>query len=145
MSAAEPIDFPEEFNPPERRSVGDRLGRLEGMLIAIQGLINNAQLQWASANTRIDHLEQRLLKLEQMHVTKEDLKELAIKVDSLIASTAKQQGGLGVASWSVTNIASWLAVLIALAAMLGIGKQPEYIQQDNYQQPPQPSMPRRTP
>ena len=52
----------DDFSIPERRSVGDRLGRMEGMLVALQGLLSQSQIQWNTTNHRTDLLEQRLLK-----------------------------------------------------------------------------------
>ena len=112
----DPLD--EQFSLPDRRSVGDRLGRMEGMLVALQGLISQSQIQWNTTNHRTDLLEQRLLKLEQTHVTKDDLKELTNKVDQLITSSSTQRGSINAATWTVTNLAPWLAVALALAAWL---------------------------
>lgn len=108
----------DDFSLPERRSVGDRLGRMEGMLVALQGLISQSQIQWNTTNHRTDLLEQRLLKLEQTHVTKDDLKELTNKVDQLITSSSAQRGGINAATWTVSNLAPWIAAAVALVALL---------------------------
>lgn len=59
--------------------------------------------------------------LETRQVTREDLQELSKKVDALVASEARQEGGVSAASWSLTTLAPWLALLVALLALMGVG------------------------
>lgn len=105
----------------------DRLGRLEGLLVGLQNSISQSQAQWAGSQARVERLEARLVELESRQVTREDLKSLAEKVDSLISAEARQSGGVGLASWSITNLANWLAVVIALLALVGVGINRENI------------------
>lgn len=99
----------------------DRLGRLEGLLVGLQNSISQSQAQWAGSQARVERLEERLVQLEARQVTREDLHALTEKVDGLIASEARQSGGVSVASWSLTNLAPWLALVVALLALLGVG------------------------
>lgn len=99
----------------------DRLGRLEGLLVGLQNSIVQSQGQTSAFMARVERLEQRLVELETRQVTKADLKEISSKVDNLIQAEARQSGGVGVASWSVTNLANWLALIIAILALVGVG------------------------
>lgn len=99
----------------------DRLGRLEGLLVGLQNSIVQGQSQTAAFMARVERLEQRQVELESRQVTKEDLKDLSTKVDNLIRAEAAQRGGVGVARWSVTSLASWLAVILAAMALIGVG------------------------
>lgn len=105
----------------------DRLGRLEGLLVGLQNSIVQSQGQTSAFMARVERLEQRLVELETRQVTKADLKEISNKVDNLIQSEARQAGGVGVASWSVTNLANWLALIIAILALVGVGVNRERI------------------
>lgn len=105
----------------------DRLGRLEGLLVGLQNSIAQSQAQWAGSQARVERLEARLIELESRQVTRDDLRSLADKVDALVASEARQSGGVNLASWSITNLAPWLAVVIALLALVGVGVNREYI------------------
>lgn len=108
----------------------DRLGRLEGLLVGLQSSISQSQSQWAGSQARVERLEERLVTLETKQVTREDLQELSKKVDALVTSEARQEGGVNAASWSITTLAPWLALLVALLALMGVGPA---------DQPPQPS------
>lgn len=105
----------------------DRLGRLEGLLVGLQNSISQSQAQWAGSQARVERLEARLVELESRQVTRDDLKALAEKVDSLISAEARQSGGVSVASWSLTNLANWIAVILALLALVGVGVNRENI------------------
>lgn len=108
-------------------NIVDRLGRLEGLLVGLQSSISQSQAQWAGSQARVERLEARLVELESRQVTREDLRSLAEKVDTLVASEARQSGGVKVASWSISNLAAWLAVLLALLALVGVGVNREVI------------------
>lgn len=119
-------------------AIVDRLGRLEGLLVGLQSSISQSQAQWAGSQARVERLEQRLVELETRQVTRDDLRELASKVDELVASDARNSGGVGLASWSMQTLAPWLAVLIALAALLGVGLNREALQQQRQHMEAQP-------
>lgn len=114
-------------------AIVDRLGRLEGLLVGLQNSISQSQQQWAGSQARVERLEQRLVELESRQVTRDDLKELAAKVDELVASDARQSAGVGLAGWTVTNVATWLAVVVAILALVGVGANREVLQQQEQQ------------
>lgn len=107
----------------------DRLGRLEGLLVGLQSSISQSQAQWAGSQARVERLEQRLVELESRQVTRDDLRELAAKVDELVASDARHSGSIGLAGWSLTNLAPWLAVVVAILALVGVGANRDAIEQ----------------
>lgn len=115
-------------------AIVDRLGKLEGLLVGLQSSINQSQNQWAGSQARVERLEQRLVELESRQVTRDDLRVLAEKVDSLISAEARASGGVRVASWSASNLAPWLAVAVAIAALVGVGANREQLQQQLQQQ-----------
>lgn len=110
-------------------AIVDRLGRLEGLLVGLQSSISQSQAQWAGSQARVERLEQRLVELESRQVTRDDLKSLADKVDALVTADARQSGGLGAVSWSFSNLAQWLALVVAALALIGVGANREAIQQ----------------
>lgn len=110
-------------------AIVDRLGRLEGLLVGLQSSISQSQAQWAGSQARVERLEQRLIELETRQVTRDDLRELSSKVDELCAAEARQSGGVSLANWSVTTMAPWLAVVVALLALVGVGANREALQQ----------------
>ena len=112
----------------------DRLGRLEGLLVGLQNSIVQGQTQTSAFMARVERLEQRQVELESRQVTKDDLKDLSTKVDNLIKAEASQRGGVSVASWSVSNFANWLAVVIAVLALIGVGVNRERLLEQS--QPP---------
>lgn len=114
-------------------AIVDRLGRLEGLLVGLQSSISQSQQQWAGSQARVERLEQRLVELESRQVTREDLRELAAKVDELVASEARQSASVGLAGWTLTNLAPWLAVLVAVLALVGVGANREALQQQEQQ------------
>lgn len=110
-----------------------RLGKLEGLIVGLQNSISQSQDQWASSQTRVERLEERLVQLEMRQVTREDLKNLSEKVDRLITSEAQQSGGIKAVSWSVGSIATWVAIVISFLALIGVGINREAIKQENQQ------------
>lgn len=110
-------------------AIVDRLGRLEGLLVGLQSSISQSQAQWAGSQARVERLEQRLVELESRQVTRDDLRALAEKVDALITADARQSGSVNAVSWSITNLAPWLAVIIAILALIGVGANREAIQE----------------
>jgi hypothetical protein len=117
----------------------DRLAKLEGLLLGLQNSIVQSQSQVTSFMSRVERLEQRQIELEKGQVTRDDMRELSEKVDGLIASDARQRGGLGMAGWSLSQAINLAAVLIALLALVGVGlnrdrltnlQQEQQLQQD---------------
>lgn len=121
---------------PDATTLGiiDRLGKLEGLLVGLQNSIGQSQSQWAGSQARVERLEERLVALEARQVTRDDLKALSEKVDTLVASEAKQSAGVSLAGWGVTNLAPWLAVVVAVLALIGVGANREALQQQERQQ-----------
>lgn len=115
-------------------SIIDRLGKLEGLLVGLQNSIGQSQSQWAGSQARVERLEERLVALESRQVTRDDLRTLSEKVDALVASEAKQSAGLGLAGWGLTNLAPWLAVLVAVLALIGVGANREALHRQEQQQ-----------
>lgn len=107
----------------------DRLGRLEGLLVGLQNSITQSQTQWAGSQARVERLEARLVELESRQVTREDFRALGEKVDALVASDASRTGGVNLASWSLSNLAPWIAVVVAVLALIGVGANREIILQ----------------
>jgi hypothetical protein len=99
----------------------DRLSKLEGMLLGLQNSIVQSQGQVTSFMARVERLEQRQIELEKCQVTRDDMRELSEKVDGLIASEARQRGGIGMAGWSLGQAINLAAVIIALIALVGVG------------------------
>lgn len=110
-------------------AIVDRLGRLEGLLVGLQSSISQSQAQWAGSQARVERLEQRLVELESRQVTRDDLKSLADKVDALVTADARKSGGVTAVSWSFTNLAPWLALIVAILALVGVGANREALQQ----------------
>lgn len=121
--------------PADQTTMGiiDRLGRLEGLLVGLQGSINQSQAQWAGSQARVERLEERLVQLEARQVTRDDLRQLSEKVDALVASEARQDGSVKLANWSLTNLAPWLAVIVAVLALVGVGANRDEIKQQEHQ------------
>lgn len=95
----------------------DRLARLEGMLVVLQNGIGQSQQQWSSAQQKAELLEQRVVRLEAAQITKDDVKDLAKKVDALINKEAQASGGVGVVGWALKHGAAWVAIVISLFAV----------------------------
>lgn len=114
----------------------DRLGKLEGLIIGLQTTISQGQQQTTAFMQRVERLEARQVVLERNMITREDIAQLAAKVDQLAASEARQQGGTAVASWSAQTIGAWAAVIIALLALVGVGVNRERV---NHQSQPAPA------
>ena len=102
-------------------AIVDRLGRLEGMIAGLQASISQGQASTAAFMARVERLEQRQVELERNMVTGADIKSLAEKVDSLVTSEASRKGGTAVATWSVGQLVTWGALIIALLSLIGVG------------------------
>jgi hypothetical protein len=112
-------------------AIVDRLGKLEGLLVGLQSSITHSQTQWAGSQSRVERLEQRLVELETRQVTRDDLRSLSEKVDALVAAEARAAGGVRVAGWSISNLAQWIALLVAILALVGVGANQEILLQQN--------------
>jgi ABC-type sugar transport system ATPase subunit len=106
----------------------DRLGKLEGLIIGLQTSIGQSQTQTTAFMARVERLESRQVELERNMITKDDISSLVTKVDALATSDARQQGGSAVATWSVQQIASLGALIIALLALVGVGANRDRMQ-----------------
>ena len=108
----------------------DRLAKLEGLLIGLQNSIVQGQSQTSASMARVERLEQRLVELETRQVTKQDLAQLTAKVDSLLAADATRRGGTAAATWTAGQLVAWVAVVVSVVALVGVGLNREEIQQD---------------
>jgi ABC-type sugar transport system ATPase subunit len=99
----------------------DRLGKLEGLIIGLQTSIGQSQQQTTAFMARVERLEARQVELERSMITKDDISSLAAKVDALATNDARHEGTAAAASWSISNLAQWAAVVIALLALVGVG------------------------
>lgn len=108
----------------------DRLAKLEGLLIGLQNSIVQGQSQTSASIARVERLEQRLVELETRQVTKQDLAQLTAKVDSLLAADATRRGGTAAATWTAGQLVAWVAVVVSVVALVGVGINREAIQQD---------------
>ena len=96
----------------------DRLAKLEGLIMGLQTHITNSQTHTAGAIAKVETLEQRQIELERNMVTKADIAGLNEKVDALVSSDASRKGATFLATWSVNSIATWLALIISLFALV---------------------------
>lgn len=102
-------------------AIVDRLGRLEGLITGLQASISQGQASTAAFMARVERLEQRQVELERNMVTGADIKSLTEKVDSLVTSEASRKGGTAVATWSVGQLVTWGALVIAILSLIGVG------------------------
>lgn len=112
-------------------SLYDRLGKLEGMMLGIQTSITQSQNHFAGYASRIDGLEKRQIELERQMITRADLANLMQKIDVIAEKQSSQEGGSEATRWSLQQIVSWAALLVALlTAVSGITQankpQPQY-------------------
>lgn len=112
-------------------AIVDRLGRLEGLITGLQNIISQNQASTTAFMTRVESLEKRQVELERNMVTADHIKGLSDKVDSLIISDANRKGGTETAKWSVSQIVSWGALLVAILSLVGVGFNTERLQERN--------------
>jgi hypothetical protein len=112
-------------------AIVDRLGRLEGLITGLQNIISQNQASTTAFMTRVESLEKRQVELERNMVTADHIKGLSDKVDSLIVSDANRKGGTETAKWSVSQIVSWGALLVAILSLVGVGFNAERLQERN--------------
>jgi hypothetical protein len=112
----------------------EKLAKMEGLLLGLQNDLKNTYSYTAAAIAKVETLEKRQVELERSMVTKADIAALLAKVDTLVSSDASRKGATNVATWSITNIVPYLALLVSLLALVGVGTNRQNII-DNIQQP----------
>ena len=96
----------------------ERLAKMEGLLIGLQGDLKNTYSYTANAIAKVETLEKRQVELERTMVTKADIASLLAKVDTLVSSDASRKGATNIATWSITNLVPYLALLVSLLALV---------------------------
>jgi hypothetical protein len=112
----------------------EKLAKMEGLLLGLQNDLKNTYSYTAAAIAKVETLEKRQVELERSMVTKADIAALLAKVDTLVSSDASRKGATNVATWSITNLVPYLALLVSLLALVGVGTNRQNII-DNIQQP----------
>jgi hypothetical protein len=107
--------------PDSLLAIVDRLAKLEGLIIGLQTTIAQGQNHSASFISKVERLEERQLELERHMVTKSDLASIGAKVDQLITSEASRQGSTAANHWTLSSLAQWLALVLSLLALIGVG------------------------
>lgn len=107
--------------PDSLLAIVDRLAKLEGLIIGLQTTIAQGQNHSASFISKVERLEERQLELERHMVTKTDLASIGAKVDQLITSEASRQGSTAANHWTLSSLAQWLALVLSLLALIGVG------------------------
>jgi hypothetical protein len=120
--------------PDSLLAIVDRLAKLEGLIIGLQTTIAQGQNHSASFISKVERLEERQLELERHMVTKTDLASIGAKVDQLITSEASRQGSTAANHWTISSLAQWLALVLSLLALIGVGIEKNASNDDN---PPQ--------
>ena len=129
----------DNFNPNEEASISGRLGRLEGMILGLQGSINAQGQQTTQFLVRVERLEERQLSLERNVATIDDFHDLVRKVDGLVVDDAAQKGRQAASQFAIPALAQWLAVVVSFLALVGVGINRQTIEQN--QPPPQTKTP----
>jgi hypothetical protein len=112
----------------------ESVAEMRGMLLAMQNDLKHSQTYTTSALAKVEGLEKKQFDLESRMVTRDDLAALVVKVDTLISSDASRKGATNVATWSITNLVPYLALLVSLLALVGVGTNRQTII-DDIQQP----------
>ena len=120
--------------PDSLLAIVDRLAKLEGLIIGLQTTIAQGQNHSASFISKLERLEERQLELERHMVTTTDLDKIGAKVDQLIQSEASRQGSTAANHWTLSSLAQWLALVLSLLALIGVGMEKNASNDDN---PPQ--------
>jgi hypothetical protein len=120
----------------------ERLGRLEGLMMGLQGSFGQHRDSVAAFMGRVERLEQRQVTLESHQVTRDDLKRLEATVDRLANAEATAQGSRSFADGLATKLAPWGALLVAVLALLGVGQNRRIV---DTRLPPPPPPAHRTP
>ena len=96
----------------------ESVAEMRGMLLAMQNDLKHSQTYTTNALAKVETLEKRQVELERSMVTKADIAALLAKVDTLVSSDASRKGATNVATWSITNLVPYLALLVALLALV---------------------------
>ena len=96
----------------------ESVAEMRGMLLAMQNDLKHSQTYTTNALAKVETLEKRQVELERTMVTKADIAALLAKVDTLVSSDASRKGATNVATWSITNLVPYLALLVALLALV---------------------------
>ena len=102
-----PTPLTAEVDYKQLMPIVESVAEMRGMLLAMQNDL-----------AKVEGLEKRQFDLESRMMTKDDLAALTVKVDTLIASDAVRKGATNVATWSITNLVPYLALLVALLALV---------------------------
>jgi hypothetical protein len=119
----------DSLDPDIKISIGERLGKLEGLLVGLQNAFNSHSQQTAQFLVRVERLEQRQLELERSVATVEDFRALAVKVDKLVAADARHEGQASLGRFALPALAQWTAVVVSILALIGVGLNRQVIQQ----------------
>lgn len=122
----------DSFPPSEEGNISGRLGRLEGMILGLQGSINAQGQQTTQFLVRVERLEERQLNLERNVATINDFRDLACKVDGLVVDDAAQKGRQAASQFAIPTIAQWLSVVVAFIALFGVGMNRQAIEQNQH-------------
>lgn len=100
----------------------ERVGNLAGQFNTLhQTLLTSlsaAQQRDAASSERIEGLERRMNSLEQSLVTRSDFQGLTDMVGNMRTEIAKLRGG----GLALAGLAPWLALIISLLALIGVGR-----------------------
>jgi hypothetical protein len=129
-----PTPLTAEVDYKQLLPIVESVAEMRGMLLAMQNDLKHSQTYTTSALAKVEGLEKKQFDLESRMVTRDDLAALVVKVDTLISSDASRKGATNVATWSITNLVPYLALLVSLLALVGVGTNRQTII-DNIQQP----------
>lgn len=100
----------------------ERVGNLAGQFNTLhQTLLTSlsaAQQRDAASSERIEGLERRMNSLEQSLVTRSDFQGLTDMVGDMRTEIARLRGG----GLALAGLAPWLALIISLLALIGVGR-----------------------
>lgn len=85
---------------------------------SLHAAIKRCEQQSATYLTRLEKMEERMYTLENNLVTREDFKSLSDTVQQLSESSARREGGTSFLGGLSSQAATWLAVIIAGAALV---------------------------
>lgn len=121
------IPQPLQPRPPQdiNYAIGILVGTVDSLTKAVgkqeeilHAAIRRCEEQSATYLARLEKMEGRMFTLESNLVTKEDFKELSDTVQRLSESSARREGGASFLGVLSSQSATWLAVIIAGAALV---------------------------
>lgn len=111
-----------EGNENHLYALFERVGNLAGQFNTLhQTLLTSlsaAQQRDAASSERIEGLERRMNSLEQSLVTRSDFQGLTDMVGDMRTEIARLRGG----GLALAGLAPWLALIISLLALIGVGR-----------------------